>query len=142
MRRTYSILLSAGALLAVTAMPALAQANLAANRSTPTASARAADQWDWKPLGNYDVVLETPDRQVAVTITISESSGKLVALFWPAGDEEGQAMEATVIGADLVISANTRRGPIELNIERRGQTLSGTWMLGNKHGSLKGMVTS
>ena len=46
-----------------------------------------------------------------------------------------------VIGTDLVLSANTRRGAFELNIERRGKSLSGNWMLGNKQGSLKGEVT-
>jgi hypothetical protein len=51
-------------------------------------------------------------------------------------------MVATVIGTDLVLSANTHKGSFELNIERRGKALSGSWILGNKHGSLKGMVTS
>ena len=51
-------------------------------------------------------------------------------------------MDVTVIGTDMVLSANTRRGSLELNIEHRGKSLTGTWTLGNKHGTLKGMVTS
>jgi hypothetical protein len=114
---------------------------MVATRSGPV-TGHAAEQWDAKPLGTYDVVLDTPDRPIAVTVTISETSGKLVALFWPASDDQGQVMDATVIGTDLVLSANTRRGAFELNIERRGKALTGSWMLGNKRGSLKGEVTS
>ena len=141
MRRTYSLLLSAG-LLALAAVPAHAQPSMAASRSGPVSGRIAAEQWDAKPLGNYDVVLDTPDRALAVTITISEASGKLMALFWPESDDQGQVMDVTVIGTDLVLSANTRRGALELNIERRGKTLSGFWLLGNKRGSLAGEVTS
>ena len=141
MRRTYSILLSAG-LVALAAVPAHPQPNMSSIRSAPVAPRGAAEQWGAKPLGNYDVVLDTPDQPVAVTITISEISGKLVALFWPESDDQGQAMDVTVVGTDMVLFANTRSGSLELNIERRGKALSGSWTLGNKHGSLKGMVTS
>ena len=141
MRRTYSILLSAG-LVALAAVPAHPQPTVASILSAPVSPRGAAEQWDAKPLGNYDVVLDTPDRPLAVTITISETSGKIVALFWPEGDDQGQVMDVTVIGTDMVLSANTRKGAFELNVERRGKTLSGSWLLGNKHGSLKGMVTS
>jgi hypothetical protein len=115
---------------------------MSATRSGPVTGRVAAEQWEAKPVGTYDVVLDTPDHPIAVTITISETSGKLVALFWPATDDQGQVMEATVIGTDLVLSASTRRGAFELNIERRGKGLSGFWMLGNNKGSLKGEVTS
>jgi hypothetical protein len=141
MRRTYSILLSAG-LVALATVPALAQPSMTAARSAPVTPRGAAEQWEAKPLGNYDVVLDTPDRPVAVTITISETSGKLVALFWPESDDQGQVMDVTVVGTDMVLSANTRRGALELNIERRGKALSGSWTLGNKHGTLKGEITS
>jgi hypothetical protein len=141
MRRTYSLLLTAG-LVALAAVSAQAQPSMAAARSGPVTARIAAEQWESKPLGTYDVVLDTPDHPIAVTITISETSGKLVALFWPASDDQGQVMDATVIGTDLVLSANTRRGAFELNIERRGKSLSGTWMLGNNKGSFKGEVTS
>jgi hypothetical protein len=141
MRRTYSLLLSA-ALLAVTAVSAQAQPSMVATRSGPVTGRAVAEQWESKPIGTYDVVLDTPDHPIEVTITISETSGKLIALFWPASDDQGQVMDATVIGTDLVLSANTRRGAFELNLERRGKGLSGFWMLGNKKGSLKGEVTS
>ena len=141
MRRTYSLLLTAG-LVALAAVSAQAQPSMTAARSGPVTGRVAAEQWEAKPLGTYDVVLDTPDHPIAVTITISEVSGKLVALFWPASDDQGQVMDATVIGTDLVLSANTRRGAFELNIERRGKSLSGNWMLGNNKGSFKGEVTS
>jgi hypothetical protein len=141
MRRTHSLLLTAG-LVALAAVSAQAQPSMVAARSGPVAGRVAAEQWEAKPLGTYDVVLDTPDHPITVTITISETSGKLVALFWPTSDDQGQVMDATVIGTDLVLSANTRRGAFELNIERRGKSLSGFWMLGNKQGSLKGEVTS
>lgn len=140
MRRTYSILLAAG-FVAFAAVPAQAQPSMVASRSGPVTGRVAAEQWDAKPIGNYDVVLDTPDQAVAVTLTISETSGKLIALFWPASDEQGQVMDVTVVGTDLVLSANTRRGSLELSIERRGKALAGSWTLGNKHGSLKGEVT-
>ena len=141
MKRTYSILLSAG-FLALAAVPAHPQPSIASILSTPVTPRGAAEQWGAKPLGNYDIVLDTPDGQVAVTITISETSGKLVALFWPESDDQGQVMDVAVIGTDMVLSANSRGGAFELNIERRGKALSGSWTLGKKQGSLKGMVTS
>jgi hypothetical protein len=98
--------------------------------------------WSAKPVGNYDIMLNSADRKISVRVTVSESDGKLVALFWPADDAEGHAMDVTVAGTDLVLTAKTRRGPLEVNIERRGQKLSGSWTLGSLKGSLKGDINS
>jgi hypothetical protein len=141
MNRPSSFTLAA---LFIAAPVAGAQARLADARTVPvTISAEVPpEMWSAKPVGNYDVILNSPDRRISVRVTVSETDGKLVALFWPADDAEGHAMEVTVAGTDLVLTAKTRRGPLEVDIERRGQKLSGSWTLGSLKGSLKGDITS
>ena len=140
MKHLSRLVLSA-AVIAALPVSANAQVKLADSRTVP-ASNKVGESWEARPLGIYDVVLDTPDRAVNVRITISETQNKLVALFWADGDEEGQAMDVMVGGSDLVLTANTRKGPMEVTIARRGAKLSGNWQLGAQHGSLKGQVTS
>jgi hypothetical protein len=141
MKHLKKILFSAAVLAALPVVSANAQVRLADSRTIP-ASNKGGDSWEAKPLGIYDVTLDTQDRAVSARITISQTQDKLVALFWADGDEEGQAMDVTVGGSDLVLSAKTRKGPMEVSISRFGNKLFGTWALGAKHGSLKGEVTS
>jgi hypothetical protein len=141
MKHLSRLLLSAAVLAALPLMSASAQVKLADSRTVP-ASDNVGESWEARPLGIYDVILDAPDRLVNVRITISEMQNKLVALFWADGDEEGQAMDVTVGGSDLVLTAKTRKGPMEVTIAKRGAKLSGNWQLGAQHGSLKGQVTS
>lgn len=140
MNPSYSIIAAA---LFIVAPVAGAQIRLADVRAIPTTVSREdpPEAWSAKPVGNYDVILNSADRRISVRVTVSETDGKLVALFWPA-DAEGHAMDVTVAGTDLVLTAKTRRGPLEVDIERRGQKLSGSWTLGSLKGSLKGDITS
>jgi hypothetical protein len=141
MNRSYSIIAAA---LFIAAPVAGAQVRLADVRAIPTTVSREdpPEAWSAKPVGNYDVILNSADRKISVRVTVSEMDGKLIALFWPADDAEGHAMDVTVAGTDLVLTAKTRRGPLEVDIERRGQKLSGSWTLGSLKGSLKGDITS
>ena len=141
MNRSYSLIVAA---LMIAAPVAGAQARLADARAIPTTVSREdpPEAWSAKPVGNYDVILNSADRTIAVRVTVSETDGKLVALFWPADDAEGHAMDVTVAGTDLVLTAKTRRGPLEVDIERRGQKLSGGWTLGSLKGSLRGEISN
>ncbi|MDQ6689861.1 MAG: hypothetical protein M3Z18_05055 [Gemmatimonadota bacterium] len=141
--RTSSIVFTA-LLVASPIAGARAQATVADVRPAPSAVSGgvAAEAWSARPVGNYDVVLDSPEGAIAVRVTVSETQGKLVALFWPAKEAEGQAMDVAIAGTDMVLTAKTHRGPIEINIERRGQALSGNWTLGRTHGSLRGEISS
>lgn len=130
------------ALAVMVCLPIMAaSAQPSASPSTiPASGEKAADKWSANPVGVYDVALKTADRAVPARITISNVGEKLVALFWMKGDPEGQKMDVTVAGTDLVLTARTARGPMEVSIERRGQSLAGKWALGSQSGSLKGEV--
>ena len=145
MKRTCSILFAA-LFVALPLASAQAQTRIAtAGPSVPREDWSRdipAEMWEAKPCGNYDIILDSPDHVSRVRITVSETGEKLIALFWPEGDIEGQSMNVTVAGTDLVLNARTRRGPLEVNIERRGQKLTGYWTLGTIHGAVKGEVTS
>ena len=118
-----------------------ASAQPSASSATIAASGeKAAEKWNANPVGVYDVTLNTTERGVPARITISNTGDKLVALFWPKGDLDGQKMEVTVAGTDLVLTARTARGPMEVSIDHRRQRLSGSWILGSQHGSLTGEV--
>jgi hypothetical protein len=75
-------------------------------------------------------------------LTITESDGKVTALFWPVGDNDGHVMTVTVKGTDLILNAETPRGPVVFDIERRGAKLTGTWQMGIEHGTLEGITKS
>jgi hypothetical protein len=139
MRQPSAILFVAAA--AMLALPAAARAQAsAASGVIPVSGERAAEMWAASPVGIYDVTLNTKDHAVPARITVSKTGNELVALFWPNGDAEGQRMDVTVAGTELVLTARTRKGPMEVAIQRRGQKLDGTWNVGNQHGSLKGAV--
>jgi hypothetical protein len=131
-------------LVALPVAGARAQTNVADARSAPLAVYHGVplEMWNAKPVGNYDIVLDSPEGAISVRVTVSETQGKLVALFWPANEPEGQAMDVSVAGTDLVLTAKTHKGPIEISIRRIGTILTGAWTLGNTRGSLKGEVTS
>lgn len=97
-----------------------------------------AETWSAKPIGSYDLVIDTPERKMPAALTISETDGKLSALLWPEGDKDGHVLAVTVKGVDLVLTGDAPRGPVTITIERRGKNLSGTWSMGSEGGSLKG----
>jgi hypothetical protein len=99
-----------------------------------------SDTWSAKPIGSYDLVLDTPERKIPSALTISERDGKLSALLWPEGDNDGHVMDVTVKGVDLVLTAIASHGPVTITIERRGRNLDGIWTMGGEGGSLKGSI--
>ncbi len=96
------------------------------------------DTWSAKPIGSYDLVLDTRERKMPTALTISETNGKLSALVWPEGDNDGRVMDVTVNGVDLVLTTVVPRGPVTITIEKRGKTLSGKWSMGMEGGLLTG----
>ena len=106
--------------------------------SAAKSSEGPAETWSAKPVGSYDLVLDTPERKMPAALTISETDGKLSALLWPEGDNDGHTMDVAVKGVDLVLTTVAPRGPVTITIERRGKNLSGTWSMGSEGGSLKG----
>jgi hypothetical protein len=100
------------------------------------------DTWSGKPIGAYDLVIVLPERKMPAALTISETNGRLSALLWPEGDHDGKVMDVAVKGVDLVLSTVASRGPVTITIEKRGKTLSGTWVMGMEHGSLTGNTKS
>jgi hypothetical protein len=139
MKHTSRILFAAAVMVALPIMLASAQPSASAT-TIPASGGKAAEKWNANPIGVYDITLNTADRAVPARITISNTGDKLLALFWPKGDLKGEKMEVTVAATDLVLTARTARGPMEVSIERRGQRLSGSWILGSQHGSLTGEV--
>ena len=128
-------------LLGVAPVIAHAQATAASTAApTPSAAAAAPEPWSAKPVGSYRVTLgnANPSGPMVADVTISEQDGKLVALFWPVGDQGGLPMSATVKGNELVLNTATPRGAFEARIEHHGTKLTGTWVLGFKNGALEG----
>lgn len=105
--------------------------------STPS-SAGPSDVWTAKPVGAYTIALDMGDHAMAVDLTISDSTGTLTAVFWPVGDHDGHEMNVDVRGTDLILTADAPRGPVRIVMQRRGDNISGTWSLGEEHGTLTG----
>ena len=137
-KSSYRILFSTTFVALAGTLSAQTPQNLAENGSVPASASTTAQQWDAKPLGVYDVDLASADADCRARITVSERQGKLVAMVWPRDDREGQMMDATVLGTELVLTGTTAGGPMEISVERRGDKLSGKWTLGTRHGSLTG----
>lgn len=121
-----------------------AAAHTAAAQSGPaptSAAAAPASQWNQHPLGKYRLELSLPDRKMQVDLTISDSAGTAVANFWPVGDNDGHMLAVAVKDTDLVLSAQTPRGPFSLVLERQGNTLSGRYAMGTQEtGAVTGSV--
>ncbi len=135
MRATTTVLtLLAASVLCIPAPTARAQTTTAV---TPDTSAEA---WAAKPVGAYTLAMVLPERTMDVDLTIADSSGTLTAMFWPVGDNDGHPMQVTVQGTDLILTAESPRGAVRIVLQRRAEKLSGTWTLGEEHGTLTGVV--
>jgi hypothetical protein len=99
--------------------------------SATKSSEGSAETWSAKPIGSYDLVIDTPDRKMPAALTISEADGKLSALLWPEGDNDGRVLDVTVKGVDLVLTGVAPCGPVTITIERRGTNLANrAWGVG------------
>ncbi|HET9004166.1 MAG TPA: hypothetical protein VFN39_09245 [Gemmatimonadaceae bacterium] len=131
-------ILGAAALLTVAARTAAAQSG----PSSASAAAAPVTHWAQHPLGRYRLELALPDRKMQADLTISDSAGTPVANFWPVGDNDGHMLMVAVKDTDLVLSAQTPRGPFSLVLQRQGNTLSGRYAMGmQESGAVTGTVT-
>lgn len=127
-------------------LPASSRAQSTASSTVSDSATKSSDgpfdTWSDKPIGAYDLVIVLPERKMPAALTISETNGRLSALLWPEGDHDGKVMDVAVKGVDLVLSTVANRGPVTITIEKRGKTLSGTWVMGMEHGPLTGITKS
>jgi len=131
----------AAVLLATAAGTAAAQGTAAPSGPSATAIAPVATHWDLHPTGKYLLELTVPEGPMQVDLTISDSAGVPVAMFWPVGDNDGHAMTVTVKDTDLVLTAMAPRGKVEVVLQRRNDQLTGHWSMGeHEKGDLKGHV--
>ena len=98
--------------------------------SQPAAPSSATAAWDAHPTGKYLLELTLPDRKMQATLTLSDSVGTPVALFWPVGDNDGHALSVTVDGADLKLYASTPRGPFNMVLNRAADHVTGRFSMG------------
>lgn len=125
--------LATASLFAIAARPLAAQA--AASAAAPVAAAIAAPavtHWSQHPTGKYRLQLALPDHMMDADLTIADSAGTPTAVFWPVGDNEGHPVAVAVKDTDLVLTAQTPRGPFSLVLERQGSTLSGHFAMGTQ----------
>lgn len=130
-------------LLATAATTAAAQGTAAPSgpSATTTATAPVVTHWDAHPTGKYLLELTVPERPMQVDLTISDSAGVPVAMFWPVGDNDGHTMTVTVKDTDLVLTAMAPRGKVEVVLQRKNDQLTGHWSMGDEEkGDLQGHV--
>lgn len=129
------------AALLTTARTAAAQGTAAASGPSASAATPAATHWDANPVGKYLLELTIPERPMQVDLTISDSAGVPVAMFWPVGDNDGHSMTVAVKDTDLVLTAMAPRGKVEVVLQRRNDQLTGHWSMGDEEkGPLTGHV--
>lgn len=118
-------------------------AHTAAAQGGPSSAAAAAvplTHWDQHPSGKFRLELSLPDQKMQADLTVSDSAGTPVANFWPVGDNDGHMLAVAVKDTDLVLSAQTPRGPFSLVLERRGSALIGRYAMGTETGAVSGTV--
>jgi endonuclease/exonuclease/phosphatase (EEP) superfamily protein YafD len=126
--------LAASALLGVTATATTAQA---AVESGTTATA-ASTPWAKVPVGKYELQIQMPERTLAATLTIKDSSGTPTATFLPEGDQDAHPVKITVKTAELYVNGDADKGPFEIVVLRQGNDLTGHWSYGGENGKLTG----
>jgi hypothetical protein len=136
MRRSLIHSLGAAALMGIAPLTAHAQAS----DSAASAATTPATRWDAHPVGRYKLEMTIPERTMQVDLTIADSAGKAFALFWPVGDNDGHTMNVTVKGTDLVLDAETPRGPVQIVLQRQGDRITGSWAMGADKGPVQGRV--
>jgi hypothetical protein len=143
--RTRSLLPTLGVALCLgaAAWPAAAQSPTTSPTTSPTAAATTLAHWGARPIGKYVLELALPDRVMEAELTIgADAAGHLTALFWPVGDHDGHEMSVTVKDTDLLLHADTPRGPADFVLQRQNERIVGRWTLGEEHGTLQGKASS
>jgi hypothetical protein len=72
------------------------------------------------------------------TLTISDSSGTPTASLLPEGDANALGLKVTVKNAELTLSGEAERGPVEIVLTHKGSEIDGKWAYGPQSGVLKG----
>ncbi|MFL5562484.1 MAG: hypothetical protein ACJ79K_13505 [Gemmatimonadaceae bacterium] len=121
---------AASAQAANSSVPASPASVAPATIAKPSAPSGSTTMWDARPSGKYLLELTLPDRTMEATLTISDSAGTPVALFWPNGDNDGHALSVTVDGADLKLYAATPRGPFNMTLNRAADHITGRFSMG------------
>jgi len=128
--------LGAVTLMSVAAQSASAQA--AAQAGSPTASAAKGDAWAAVPAGTYHLDIQLPERVMPATLTITDSSGTAKASLLPEGDQDALGLKVAVKSAELTLSGQAERGPVEIVLTHKGSEIDGKWAYGPQSGTLKG----
>jgi hypothetical protein len=139
--RSISAILFCGAVAAVVARTASAQAGSQVASATTTMAPASvvllngkpigpAEPWSAKPVGSYDLVIPTGGSMIIASLTIAEIAGKLSATMVQLDDPDPVAMDVAVNGTDLVLTLNRPRAPITVHLQHRGRQLSGNWTVG------------
>ena len=129
---------TASAQVAASATSQSGSGSAASSTAVDAQSAGAADAWNAKPVGKFQITLAMPSHEMTADVTLREENGKLIANIWPVGDNDGRDFGASVMGNQLVISGPTERGALNLTLEHRGPKISGTWQFGEQKGALAG----
>jgi hypothetical protein len=142
------------------ALPAVATLVLAAAAARP-ASAQAAAQVTAQVAARGDVHraevavaaaarpvalyrIRVPRADLPSYVTVADSAGDLVASYQLHRDAAPRPMMISVSGSDLVLSAETRSGPLTMVLDRQngegGKAVTGRWRIGQDEGTLRGRV--
>jgi len=124
----------------VTTTPSTSAASGGAAAVATVDASGPAEVWNAKAIGKYRVTLAMPGHDLTADVTIREENNKLIANIWPVGDNDGRDFGAAVMGSQLVISGPTERGALNLTLEHRGSSISGTWQLGDQKGAVSGAI--
>ncbi|HEX9607013.1 MAG TPA: hypothetical protein VF962_07275 [Gemmatimonadaceae bacterium] len=150
--RSISAVLFCGAVAAVTARTASAQAGSQVASATAAVAPASvvllngkpigpAEPWSAKPVGGYDLVIPTGGSMIIASLTIAEVAGKLSATLVQLDNPDPVAMDVAVNGTDLVLTLNRPQAPITVHLQHRGPQLSGNWIVGTMDsGTVEGKV--
>jgi hypothetical protein len=132
--------LAAVALYATAALPAAAQ-NVATDYVRP-AVATASDAPVIRPVAVYRFNASRLLR-LPVMITVSDSSGQLIASYRLPNVTRPEPMVVDVMGNDIVLQGETRSGLLTLVLSRQNDgdspsTFIGWWSLDDESGDLRG----
>lgn len=87
--------------------------------------------WDAKPVGTYDLKVQTPERIVGVTLVIADSAGALVATMQQDNDPQARPMTIAIKGADLTLATDAPRGRLTVVMQREAERVFGRWTIGD-----------
>ena len=101
----------------------------------------AAEAWSAKPVGSYDVVIPMDQGMMIATLSIAETDGKLGATLTLLEQEHSIAMDVAVSGTNLQLTLKREHGPITMNLQHRGDRVSGNYVVGGMgSGTIEGVA--